>query len=90
MKQHIIECWEVYTSYDRVVNHVAYFGTEYLAAKYIENSKNKNYMNRHKVKKMYVIFDSLEEVEEYSKENLRRSGLAKLTDLEKQALGIKE
>jgi hypothetical protein len=69
---------------------VAYFATESLANQFISGHKNKNYFGKNRNRRNIVIFESLEEVVEYSKENLRKSALAKLTDLEKEALGIKE
>lgn len=90
MIQHKIDCWEVYTSYDRDVSHVAYFSTESLASDYMSKDKNRNYMGKQRVRKNFVIFEDLKEVEDYSRANLRKNALAKLTDLEKEALGIKE
>lgn len=90
MINHKIDCWEVYTSYDRDTSHVAYFSNESLAISYMNKSKNKNYMGRQRVRKNFVIFEDIEEVEQYSREALRKSALAKLSDLEKEALGIKE
>lgn len=84
-----VDCWEVVESYDRASTHVAYFTTEALAVAFIERHKNKNYFSRYHYRKNYVIFESLDDVSTYSKEALRKSALAKLTDLEKEALGIK-
>jgi hypothetical protein len=89
MIKHSIDCWEVYTSYDRDTSHVAYFETEALASQFMSKDKNRNYMGKQRVRKNYVIFENLEEVAQYSKENLRKSALAKLSDLEIEALGIK-
>jgi hypothetical protein len=55
----------------------------------MSKDKNRNYMGKQRVRKNYVIFECLEEVAQYSKENLRKSALAKLSDLEIEALGIK-
>ena len=90
MKQIQIECWEVYESYDRDSTHVAFFATETLANQFISGHKNKNYFGKNRFKRTFLIFDSLEEIEQYSKATLRKSALAKLTDLEKEALGIKD
>lgn len=89
MKQISIECWEVYSSYDRDTTHMAYFDTEDLAIAFIHQHANRNYMSKNIHRKNYVIFESIEEMDEYSKVNLRKSGLAKLTNLEKEALGLK-
>jgi hypothetical protein len=89
MINHSIDCWEVYESYDRDSTHVGYFTTESLANSFISSHKNKNYFGKTRVRKNFVIFESMQDVIEYSQENLRKSGLAKLTDLEKIALGIK-
>jgi len=90
MKQVHIDCFEVYESYDRDSTHVAYFDTETLANTFISNHKNKNYFGKTRIRKNFVIFESMQDVIEYSRESLRKSGLAKLTDLEKVALGIKD
>lgn len=90
MEQCNIDCWEVYESYDRDITHVAYFATETLANQFINGHKNKNYFSKNRFKKTFVIFDSLEEIEQYSRASLRKSALAKLTDLERDALGIKD
>ena len=89
MKQHIIDCWEVYTSYDRDVSHVAYFDSESLAIAYKTRNKDSNYMGIQRVKKTFVIFESLDDADQYSRESLRKGALAKLTALEIEALGIK-
>ena len=89
MIHHKIDCWEVYTSYDRDTSHVAYFDTEALATQFMNKDKNRNYMGKQRVRKNYVVFEDLVEVEQYSKENLRKNALAKLSDLEIEALGIK-
>lgn len=89
MIQHSIDCWEVYESYDRDSSHVAYFSTETLANQFINTHKNRNYMGKNRHHKNYVIFERLDEIEKFSKEALKKSALAKLTDLEKEALGIK-
>lgn len=90
MIQHAIDCWEVYESYDRDSSHVAYFATESLAISFITKHKNRNYLSKNRHRKNYVIFEGLDEMEQYSKAALRKSALSKLTDLEKEALGIKE
>lgn len=90
MVEHHIDCYAVYESYDRDSRHVAYFSTEGMAKKYIEASKNKAYLSVQRHKKNYVIFENPYEVEQFSKAALRTSALAKLTALEKEALGIKD
>ena len=89
MIHHKIDCWEVYTSYDRDITHVAYFETEALAAQYMSKHKNCNYMNKRKIRQNYMIFEDLVEVEQYSRENIRKNAIAKLSDIELDVLGIK-
>lgn len=89
MINHDIECWEVYSSYDRDTTHVAYFATEALAISYIHANKNRNYLSKNRHRKNYVIFEGLDELELFSKEALRKSAIAKLTKLELEALGVK-
>jgi hypothetical protein len=61
----------------------------HLAETFKNSHKDRNYMGITQHKKNYVIFQNLDEVAEYSKERLRANALAKLTELEKEALGIK-
>lgn len=89
MFQHNIDCWEVYSGYDREIRHIAYFETEALAVQYIANDKNKAYMGKNRVKKTYMVFEDLKEVELYSRDNIIKGALAKLSEMEKEALGIK-
>lgn len=88
MKYIEIECYEVYESYDRDIKKIANFSTEELAKKFRETHPNKNYMGHNKVKATYTIFESLEEAKEYSKEEIRKKALAKLSPQEREALGV--
>jgi hypothetical protein len=88
MKQFEIDCYEV-TEADgggMHSNHVAYVGNKALAEAMV--AKSPNWRNMSKYTKLITIFDTMEEVEANSKANLRKSALAKLTNLEKEALGI--
>jgi FPC/CPF motif-containing protein YcgG len=88
MKQFEIDCYEVTESDGGGMhsNHVAYVSNKELADKLV--SKSKGWRNASKYTKLITIFDTMEEVEANSKANLRKSALAKLTNLEKEALGL--
>ncbi len=85
MKYIEVEAFEVYSSYDRNVRHIAYFSEEKLAKKYAGSDP---YKSVQKVRKTYTIFDSIEEAETYSKEEIRKKALAKLTAQEREVLGF--
>jgi len=88
MKQFEIDCYEVTESDGGGMhsNHIAYVSNKELADKLV--SKSKGWRNMSKYTKLITIFDTMEEVEANSKANLRKSALAKLSNLEKEALGI--
>lgn len=86
MKLIEIDCFEVVESYDRESKHIAYTSTKELAQELV--SKSKNYRSMIAIKKIFVIFETSEDVTTYSKENLRKSGLAKLSVEERLALGL--
>ena len=88
MKQFEIDCYEVTESDGGGMhsNHIAYVSNKELADKLV--SKSKGWRNTSKYTKLITIFDTMEEVEANSKANLRKSALAKLSNLEKEALGI--
>lgn len=89
MKQYEVDCWEV-TEADgggMHSNHVAYVSTKELAEQM--EAKSKGWRSISKYTKLITIFDTMEEIEANSKANLRKSALAKLTNLEKEALGLK-
>lgn len=81
----VIECWEVlyWDGADRH-NHGFYLASEEDANKFKET--NKYDMVK---KKTIIIFDTLEEQKTHNVEALKKSALAKLTALERQALGFK-
>ncbi len=87
MKYIEIECFEVYSSYDRDIRHVAFFSTETLAKEYIATKKG-NYLSYNKVKKNFTIFESLEDAETFSKEEIKKKALEKLTPQEREVLGV--
>jgi len=85
MKQYEIDCFEVVESYDRDVTSIAYVSNKKLADLLVDNSP---YRTVSPYKKCIIVFDTIEEFNENSKENLRKSGLAKLSPAERQALGL--
>lgn len=54
-----------------------------------EINKQKQYRNCHITPMLLTVFDSLEEIEQNSKANLRKSAYAKLTPLEREAIDLK-
>lgn len=86
MKKFEIDCFEVTESYDRDSKHVAFVSTVALAEKLVATQKG--YRSYQAYKKTILIFETQEDIETYSRENLRKSGLAKLTSEERQALGL--
>lgn len=88
MKQFEVDCFEVRESDGGGMhdNHVCYVSSESLAKKLVE--KSKGWRHYSKYSKLITIFDSEEEIESNSKANLRKSGIAKLTKAERDALGL--
>lgn len=86
MKVVEVDCFEVTESYDRDSTHIAYVSNMGLAHAIV--ALQKNYRSFHEFKKTFVISESMADIDNYSKENLRKSGLAKLTTQERQALGL--
>lgn len=88
MKQFEIDCYEVTESDGGGMhsNHVAFVGSKALADEMV--AKSKGWRSHNKYKKLITIFDTMEEIDANSKSNLRKSALAKLTNLEKEALGL--
>ena len=90
MKQFEMDCYEVRetdgggTNYDA---HVCFVSSLSLADAVC--AKQKGWRHHSKYTKTYTIFETIEEIEANSKANLRKSALAKLTNLEKEALGLK-
>ena len=88
MKQFEMDCYEVRESDGGGMhdNHVCYVSNPTLAQKMVD--KSKGWRNYREYKKLFTIFDTEEEIETNSKANLRKNALAKLTNLEKEALGL--
>ena len=88
MKQYEIDCYEVTESDGGGMfsNHLAYVSSQALADQLV--AKSKGWRSASKYTKLITIFDTMEEIEANSKSNLRKSALAKLTMLEKEALGL--
>lgn len=51
-------------------------------------SLNKSWRSYEPIKKIYTVFESVDEFDNNTKEKLRASAMAKLTDPEKEALGL--
>ena len=81
-----IDCYEVSESYDRNSSVVAYVSTIALAKELV--TVKKDFRSSREFRKTFLIFESMEDVETYSRENLKKTGLAKLTSEERQALGL--
>ena len=81
----IIKCWDiqVWDGGDRH-NHKYYVATKEAADAW----KAKNKFDE-VYQKEFVILDSWDELQEYQTGELRKRALAKLTDAEKQVLGLK-
>lgn len=86
MIKYEIDCFEVKESFDRDSNHIAYTTTQKLAEQIAY--KQKNYRSVSAFKKTFIIYESMQDVEDYSLANLRKTGLAKLTSEERKALGL--
>lgn len=81
-----IDCFEVIGSYERDSQHIAYTSTKELAQEIVK--KSKNYREMQTIKKTFIIFETSDDVTNYSKEKLRKSGIAKLSVVERLALGL--
>ena len=82
-----MDCYEVIESYDRDTSHIAFVSSESLAREVV-NSRDACYRSFHPYKKSITIFESMEEIQTTSKENLIKSALSKLTANERSALGL--
>ena len=88
MKQFEMDCFEI-TEADgggMHSNHVAYVSSQSLADQLVAKSKGWRHCSVYR--KVITIFDTMEEIEANSKANLRKSGLAKLSAAEREALGV--
>lgn len=88
MKQYEIDCYEVSETDGGGMhsNHIAYVSNKTLADELV--AKSKGWRSHSKYKKLITVFDTMEEINANSKANLRNSALSKLTNLEKEALGL--
>lgn len=77
-----IEYWEVTESFDRDTKHIANFINE------VDAKECAKGVYRSVYKKVFTIFDSVEDFENNTREKIRARALAKLTPEEKIALGI--
>ena len=81
-----IEYWAVEECYDRDVKLIGNFTNQEVAE---EISGGKNKMYRSVRPRTLTLFDTIEDFENNTREQLRARGLAKLTTEEKLALGLK-
>lgn len=71
-------------------NHIAYFSSRYEAEKYVKivgNGWPKNIREK-TVSHRYTVLDTVEEKSNYDMELVKQQALRKLTQKEKQALGL--
>ena len=80
-----INCFEVYSSYDRDFTHVGYFATKELADEF---NKGKHYNSVQSCKKTYIICESLDEQADMVLEQRKQAALAKLSKEERELLGL--
>ena len=80
-----IEYWEVTECSDRDSKVIGNFSDEQVA---IHFAGGKNAPYRSYYKRVFTIFDTIEDFENNTREKIRERALAKLTAEERQALGI--
>lgn len=69
--------------------HLAYFSSRIEADKYVAQAKGwPRHMNQITINKSWTVFDSVNELNELKLENLKERALAKLTEEERELLGI--
>jgi hypothetical protein len=88
MKRYDFEYYEVYESYDRSYNTVARF-SNYAAASDLASRSPYTACNNKPQRYSIAIFDSIEDYDASKAETIREVALAKLSDAEKKALGLK-
>lgn len=86
MKRYEIECFKVTESYDRDSWTVAYASSESLAKQIADLQKHYRHVSKHK--QTITVFETMEEFVNQKNEDIKKAALAKLTDVEKQALGL--
>ena len=79
-----IEYWEVTETFDRDSKHIGNFSSELVANSVV--SKSKGY--RSSYRKVFTVFDTVEDFEDNSREKIRARALAKLTPEERDALDL--
>lgn len=87
MKEITAEFFPVYESWDRDYTLVARF-TNLADAMALSNKKGRYYSVGNKEVKLCTIFESFKEYEDWRADSVRRTALAKLTNAERQALGL--
>ena len=80
-----IEYWEVTECYDRDSKLIGNFSDEQVAH-HFGSGKNSMYRSVHK--RVFTIFDTIEDFENNTREKIRERALAKLTTEERIALGL--
>lgn len=79
----------VYESYDRSTTNVARFRSKFEADVFVKEHTNKNYLRVTEVQETKLfICESTEEFAELIEKQERETALAKLTDRERQLLGL--
>lgn len=88
MRQFEMDCYEVRESDSGGMHetHVCYVSNPTLAQQLVD--KSKGWRSYREYKKLITIFDTIEELDANSKENLRKSAIAKLSRAEREALGL--
>lgn len=79
-----IEYWEVTESFDRDSKLIGNFSSEFVANQVV--AKSKGY--RSSYRRVFTVFDTVEDFENNTRDKIRARALAKLTTEEKNALGI--
>lgn len=80
-----IDCFEVYSSFDRDSTHIGYFQDE-LDAKHMKSRSHFNEYRR--FQKTFRICETIDDFDCMVAENEKAIALAKLTTREKQILGL--
>ena len=83
----VIEYWEVAEEYDRSCTVMARFSSEVAAKEYHASKKNSHYVSVSS-KKTITIFDSVQQLTQFTSEATKKRALEKLTKEERAVLGL--